>query len=71
MTLAPELPGADALIDLLLERGITVSCGHTDATADQALHAFDRAREDGHAPLQRDAPVPPSRPGPRRRSAGA
>ena len=42
MTLAPERPGADALIDLLLERGITVSCGHTDATADQAMQAFDR-----------------------------
>src|SRR5712691_5019362 len=29
MTLAPELEGAGELIDLLLSRGITVSCGHT------------------------------------------
>jgi N-acetylglucosamine-6-phosphate deacetylase len=42
MTLAPELEGADALIDLLLRRGVTVSCGHTDATADEANQAFDR-----------------------------
>ena len=42
MTLAPELEGAGELIDLLLSRGITVSCGHTDATAEQALEAFDR-----------------------------
>jgi N-acetylglucosamine-6-phosphate deacetylase len=42
MTLAPELDGAGELIDLLLSRGITVSCGHTDATAEQALEAFDR-----------------------------
>jgi N-acetylglucosamine-6-phosphate deacetylase len=42
MTLAPELPGADALIDRLLERGVTVSLGHTDATAPQANAAFDR-----------------------------
>jgi N-acetylglucosamine-6-phosphate deacetylase len=42
MTLAPELDGAGELIDLLLARGITVSCGHTDATAEQALEAFDR-----------------------------
>jgi N-acetylglucosamine-6-phosphate deacetylase len=42
VTLAPELRGADELIDLLLRRGVTVSCGHTDATAAEANHAFDR-----------------------------
>jgi N-acetylglucosamine-6-phosphate deacetylase len=42
MTLAPELPGADALIDRLLARGVAVSLGHTDATAEQANAAFDR-----------------------------
>jgi N-acetylglucosamine-6-phosphate deacetylase len=42
MTLAPELPGAGDLIDRLLERDVTVSLGHSDATADQANAAFDR-----------------------------
>lgn len=42
MTLAPELPGADALIDLLNERGVSVSCGHSDASAEEANAAFDR-----------------------------
>lgn len=42
MTLAPELPGALALVDTLVARGITVACGHTDATAAQADAAFDR-----------------------------
>jgi len=42
MTLAPELPGALELIDLLTANGITVSCGHTDADADAAHTAFDR-----------------------------
>ncbi len=42
MTLAPELPGAHALIDKLLGRGVAVSLGHTDATAEQANAAFDR-----------------------------
>src|SRR5579862_8735816 len=41
MTLAPELPGAFTLISRLLERNVTVSLGHSDATAEQATEAFD------------------------------
>jgi N-acetylglucosamine-6-phosphate deacetylase len=42
MTLAPELPGALELIDVLTAHGVVVSCGHSDATAEQAGVAFDR-----------------------------
>ncbi len=41
MTLAPELPGADALIEILLRHEIVISCGHSDATAEEANAAFD------------------------------
>ncbi len=42
VTLAPELPGALEIADLLLRAGVTVSCGHTNATAAEANAAFDR-----------------------------
>jgi len=42
MTLAPELPGALELIDWLVARDVVVSCGHSDADAEQAYAAFDR-----------------------------
>jgi N-acetylglucosamine-6-phosphate deacetylase len=40
MTLAPELPGARELMDMLHRRGVTVSCGHSNATAIEAHEAF-------------------------------
>jgi N-acetylglucosamine-6-phosphate deacetylase len=42
MTLAPELPGALDLVERLAAVGVVVSCGHSDADADQAHVAFDR-----------------------------
>ena len=41
MTLAPERPGAVELIELLMDRGVKVSCGHSDAKAAEAHDAFD------------------------------
>lgn len=42
ITLAPELPGALETIDVLVEAGVTVAIGHTEATFEQAQEAFDR-----------------------------
>ncbi|MBV9789539.1 MAG: N-acetylglucosamine-6-phosphate deacetylase [Chloroflexi bacterium] len=40
ITLAPELPNADAMIRQLVDAGVTVSIGHTDATYEQARDAI-------------------------------
>ncbi len=42
LTIAPELSGADAVIDGALAAGVVVSIGHTDADYDQASAAIDR-----------------------------
>ena len=42
VTLAPELPGSDPVIQGLIERGVVVSAGHSLATFQQAKAAFDQ-----------------------------
>lgn len=41
MTLAPELPGSEAVIAALRERGVVVCLGHSEADEAQARRAFD------------------------------
>src|SRR3990170_1952339 len=41
MTLAPEIPGAHALVRTLLQRRVTVSFGHSDANAEEANAGFE------------------------------
>ncbi len=40
-SVAPELPGSDEFIDTMIQEGILVSAGHTDATYDDISRAYD------------------------------
>jgi len=42
ITIAPELPGALESIDVLVEAGVTVAVGHTEAGFEEAREAFTR-----------------------------
>ena len=42
LTIAPELPNALEVVDVLVEAGVTVAVGHTEATFECAKEAFDR-----------------------------
>ncbi len=46
MTYAPELPGADALLEQLVSQGVVPSLGHTDADASTAAASLALAREE-------------------------
>jgi len=41
ITVAPELPGAIAAIELLRQLGVSVAIGHSDATEEEAIRAID------------------------------
>lgn len=41
VTLAPELNGADALIEVVLASGAVAAIGHTDASYEEAMRAFE------------------------------
>jgi N-acetylglucosamine-6-phosphate deacetylase len=45
MTYAPELPGADAVVRMLAENGVTPSLGHTDADARTTAASLTHAAE--------------------------
>lgn len=57
MTYAPELPGADAVVRMLAENGVTPSLGHTDAdartTAASLTHAAELLAASGRGPASR------------------
>ncbi|WP_334172343.1 N-acetylglucosamine-6-phosphate deacetylase [Sinomonas sp.] len=46
MTYAPELPGAAALVDLLIQHGVTPSLGHTDCDDATAEASLAQARDE-------------------------
>ena len=47
MTMAPELPGADAVISYAAQKNICISIGHTNATYEQTLHGLELGARQG------------------------
>jgi N-acetylglucosamine-6-phosphate deacetylase len=64
VTLAPELPGALAVIRALVERGVVVSVGHTEASADEVAAALDAGARCFTHLGNAMPPVSPRAPGP-------
>jgi N-acetylglucosamine-6-phosphate deacetylase len=64
ITLAPELPGALDVIERLVESGVAVAVGHTDADYAQARAAFDAGATIATHVFNAMAPVHHRRPGP-------
>jgi len=64
ITLAPEVPGSLELITRAVQLGIRVAIGHTNASHEQAVEAFDRGATqathlfNGMPPLHHRAPGP-------------
>jgi N-acetylglucosamine-6-phosphate deacetylase len=62
-TLAPELPGALEIVDLLTKNGVIVSAGHSMATYDQATLAIDHGVRYGTHIFNAMAPLHQHEPG--------
>lgn len=65
MTFAPELPGADSLVELLLGHGVVAAVGHTEAGAARTAQVLGRQRNglvthlfNAMPPLHHRAPGP-------------
>ena len=63
VTLAPELPGALPLIRSLVDRGVVVSIGHSDASAVEARAALDAGATLGTHVLNAMPPISAREPG--------
>lgn len=63
VTLAPEIPGAIEVIHELRKRGILVSAGHSMATYDEAMRAFDAGVLKGTHLFNAQPPVDHRQPG--------
>jgi N-acetylglucosamine-6-phosphate deacetylase len=64
LTLAPELPGAIGAIERLVDSGVSVAVGHTDADYEQAIAAFDAGATIATHLFNAMPPVHHRRPGP-------